>query len=279
MDMSASLPVELFEAWKKHPSISIDDFLIPCGGFKSYNDLFTRQLHPERNPRPVDSLFDHAILVSPADSTVNVIDSDITVDTKICIKGGPRYLSVRKLLGGHHCASRFVGGTAISCVLKPTSYHHYHAPVSGHIIASKDIPGIYFGIQDGKSWFNDMSNLGRGDTDFSIFEEFHRAHYIIDTGYYGLVAVVVVGLNTISKIHNTLQGKSEYFIGNNGNKQKKSLYVEKGTRLGGFAYGGSLVILLIEKGSFPCSSFEPKKKRRTLYFIASRKPARAFEQD
>lgn len=168
--------------------------------------------------------------------------------TDIEVKG--RQISMEKLLDFSDLAKHFVGGTAVSCVLLPNVYHHYHSPVAGNIVESKDIPGVYNGIVDGNHWCNDMSNLGQGDTDFSIFEDFHRAYYIIKTELYGYVAMVPVGLNTISRIRPSLQGDEKLYVPPGG----KAVPVKKGSRLGNVAYGGSLNLLFFEKGVLPCVS-------------------------
>ena len=62
----------------------------------------------------------------------------------------------------------------------PNNYHRYHAPVTGEIVESGEISGIYNGIMDGEHWFN-IFNVGESSTDFSIFEDFHRAYFIIKT--------------------------------------------------------------------------------------------------
>lgn len=245
MDTKNSAPDELISAWLEDPNTKIDHFIVPEGGFQSYNAFFTRELDQSKNPRPISSPEDRSIVVASADTIINVILSDLLLNTDINVKG--RQMSMKKLLGYSNLASIFVGGTAVSCVLMPNVYHHYHSPVDGKIIESMEIPGIYNGITDGEHWFNDKGNLGQGDTDFSIFEDFHRAYYVIDTGVYGHVAIVPVGLNTISRIVPSIQADGTYYVAPGGTP----VAVKKGTRLGKFAYGGSLNILLFEKGVFP----------------------------
>lgn len=248
MDSEASAPKELMDAWLKDPNTHIEDFIVPTGGFKSFNEFFTRDLNPKMNPRPISDPSDNSIVVASADTIINFILSNLLLTSNINVKG--RQISMEKLLDGSDLAKYFVGGTAVSCVLMPNVYHHYHSPVAGTLVESKDIPGIYNGIIDGEHWFNDMSNPGQGDTDFSIFEDFHRAYYIFKTEEYGYVAQVPVGLNTISRICPTLVGNSKYFVKPGG----ATVDVAKGTKLGNFAYGGSLNILMFEKGVFGCVS-------------------------
>lgn len=250
MDSPASAPKDLLNAWINDPSTHIEDFKVPHRGFKSFNEFFTRELNPKGDPRPISKPDDDSIVVASADTVINLILSDLLLKSNINVKG--RQISMEKLLDGSRLAEHFVGGTAVSCVLMPNVYHHYHSPVAGTIVESKDIPGVYNGIIDGEHWFNDMSNLGQGNTDFSIFEDFHRAYYIYKTEKYGHVAQVPVGLNTISRISPSLQGDSKYYV----KPGHKGVRVHKGTRMGNFAYGGSLNILMFEKGVFPCISLQ-----------------------
>jgi phosphatidylserine decarboxylase len=66
-------------------------------------------------------------------------------------------------------------------------------------------------------------------TDFSPFEEFQRGYFIVDTGSYGHVAIVPVGLNTISSVVFEDKFKSV----------TEPVAVARGDELGHFLYGGS----------------------------------------
>src|SRR5690606_8155603 len=138
----------------------------------------TRELKKSANPRPLADPEDDSIVVASADSEINFIEYELTLSRQMTVKG--RQISMENLLNKSTYAERFVGGTAISCVLMPNNYHRYHAPVTGKIVESVEIPGIYNGIMDGEDWFNTF-NVGESTTDFSIFEDFHRAYFIIKT--------------------------------------------------------------------------------------------------
>lgn len=230
--------------WMDDPSSQMSDFIIPKGGFKSFNEFFARELDLSKKPRPIDKPDDDSIVTATADTIINFILADLTLHEKMNVKG--RQISMFDLLNKSKYAKKFVGGTAVSCVLMPNVYHHYHAPVNGKIVEGGDIPGIYNGIMDGEHWFNKGDNIGEGDTDFSIFEDFHRAYFIFETKNYGYVALVPVGLNTISRIRPSLVGKRSSYV----KPGEDPVPIKKGDELGYFQYGGSLNILLFEKGSF-----------------------------
>ncbi|WP_332878385.1 phosphatidylserine decarboxylase [Massilia sp. S19_KUP03_FR1] len=239
MDSPASINPDYLREWMT--TFPHEDFIIPPGGFKTFNEFFTRCLHisATHHPRPVSDPDDDSILVASGDTEINFIESNLTLKTSLPVK--TREMNVNQLLNNSSFAKYFVGGTAISCVLMPTSYHHYHAPVAGNIVEGMEVPGIYNGIMDGEHWFGE-GNIGASDTDFSIFEDFHRAYFIIETAGYGYVAVIPVGLNTISAIHPSVT--SHTYVRPGGTPIK----VNKGDELGYFSYGGSLNILLFQPG-------------------------------
>lgn len=230
--------------WMDDPNSQMDDFIVPEGGYKSFNEFFSRELNLDNKPRPIANPTNPSIVAASADTIINFILSDLRLQTRMDVKG--RQISVTDLLDGSKLAKKFIGGTAVSCVLMPNVYHHYHSPVDGKVVESREVPGIYNGVMDGEHWLNNGDNPGESDTDFSIFEDFHRAFYIIETEQFGHVAIIPVGLNTISRIRPTLvNGQNNYVKYGDA-----PIDVKKGTKLGYFQYGGSLNILLFERGVF-----------------------------
>lgn len=271
------LVLDAIKEWEEYPEMHIEEYIRPEGGYATFNDFFARELRP--GARPVAAVGDDSVAVASADSVINMINSALTEDSKIPTKGN-RKLGVKELLKGYPDWKSFIGGTAISCVLLPSDYHHYHAPVSGKLVYYKAVPGIYFGIKDAPEWFH-AGNVGAGDANFSIFEQFHRDVFIFDTKYkkkdkctgkvvtvdYGKVAMVAVGLNTISKIGTDI-GADMKSVNTLGKFQtaapEKPIWVYEGTRLGHFKYGGSLNILLFEEGVYQATSLHQGQRIGTL---------------
>ena len=125
----------------------------------------------------------------------------------------------------------------------PNNYHRYHSPVSGQIVEGREVPGIYNGIMDGEHWFN-QGNIGESTTDFSIFEDFHRSYFVFETEDYGYVAMVPVGLNTISAMFASVVNDKSTLVPPGG----EPVPIVKGQEIGHFAYGGSLNILMFQAG-------------------------------
>lgn len=102
---------------------------------------------------------------------------------------------------------------------------------------------------DGQTWFG-RGNVGSSTMEFSTFEDFKRSYYIYNTSKYGHVAQIAVGLAEINSVLpvTTRRGRST-FVGRKGEPSYAGpLAIDKGDPVGYFQYGGSLNILLFEKG-------------------------------
>jgi len=200
--------------WTSDPRIDMADYIVPPGGYQSFNEFFTREIQP--GVRPVDSPAGPAVFTSPADSSIMKIADRLTSVTTIGVKG--ENLNIRELLGNDPLADNFINGRAILCMLNTTDYHRFHAPVPGTIVSQHQLAGLYYGMDGG--WVE-------------YFFQHRRGYLIFNTAKFGHVAMVCVGMFTISSVNFTT---SEGDI------------VDKGDELGNFAYGGSAVILLFEPG-------------------------------
>ncbi len=243
MDSKAS--TQYVEEWLNDPRIEKEDYILPDptnpeGGFKSFNDFFARDLKDQANSRPQTMPERDYIIAAPTDCIMNSIPQVITgADTLIPTKMN-QALNINDMLGGSKYADMFIGGTALSCVLMPNTYHHYHSPVGGDVVESRIIEDAYYGYNNFPEWVPANGNVGYNGTDFSEFEKFKRGYFIIDTGNYGHVAIIPVGLDTISSIK--FVPKYAYVT--------KPVPVKRGDELGHFLYGGSLCIMVFEPGKY-----------------------------
>ena len=134
--------------------------------------------------------------------------------------------------------------------LSSNDYHHYHLPVGGTI---KEVRLIQSGNPGGgKLWWDaerkryafDPSSLG-----WQMLET--RGCVIVDTGDYGVVALLPVGMVTIGSVN------FEEHI-------KPGAQVKKGDLLGHFAFGGSdFVMIFQDKVNFTLDA--PKQEGRHAY--------------
>lgn len=261
--------------WIEDPRIEIGDYKLQRpSDYDSWNAFFSREIIQPVDDGPIPSrpvtMPDRDYVVSaPTDCIMNplvqVLDQDgvlvrrlienpLQEDTVLDVKGIP--IDLDRLLGSApaELKARFVGGTGLSCVLMPNTYHHFHAPVSGvvqhaEVVKHREqdgrrLPEGTFGYFDWPNWVPVDGNVGRPGTDFSQFEAFERGVVIIEVTYQALdgsdltgwVASIPVGLDTIGSVF--LDADVE-----------KGFRVTRGeTRLGGFLYGGSLDILLFSRG-------------------------------
>ncbi|MFF2659172.1 phosphatidylserine decarboxylase [Kitasatospora sp. NPDC058032] len=219
------------------------------GDWSTLNKFFIRELTD--TARPIDYPDDPSVVTAPTDCVINMVVDNLAPDTPLPIKAAVT-MSVSRLLNGSQYAENFIGGTAVSCILMPDTYHRYHAPVGGKVVESnEDVHGVYYGIRDFPDLLN-KGNVGYG-YDYSLFEDFRRGYAIIKTPYLdhegkpdgeGYVALVPVGLNSIGSVK--FQEKFRRI-----DEKSAPVEVKKGEEIGYFQYGGSLNILLFEAGRFP----------------------------
>ena len=237
--------------WLKDYRIEKEDYNVPDptapdGGFKSFNEFFSRTFKDINKNRPQTMPGRDYIISAPTDCIMNSMPQKIVdKNTKIATKHR-QALNVSEMLDGSPYADKFVGGTALSCVLMPNTYHHYHAPVSGQMVESKIVKDALFGYDNFPVWAPPGGNVGYYGTDFSQFENFQRGYFIVDTGAYGHVALVAVGLNTISSVV-----FKEPF-----DKVKNPVPVNRGDELGYFLYGGSLFIMIFEPNRYKSDAIQ-----------------------
>lgn len=242
--MDSPQSAKIIEEWLSDNSLKNEDFVLPKEGFKSFNDFFTRDIKP--GTRPIDDATDESILVSPADGIINMIANELKLDTEIPTKGRMT-MSLNSLLDNSKFAEKFIGGSAMAVFLMPDNYHHYHAPISGDIVESKeDVGNRLFGMPDMLDMVND-GNPGY-NKDYSIIENFKHGYFIIQTKDYGYIAMIPIGLQTV--------GSVIFEEAYRGVTDANPIVVYKGTKLGHFAYGGSTVLMIFEKGKLSSISIQ-----------------------
>lgn len=231
----------LIDRWMEALGSKMKEYVVPEDGYKTFNEFFTRKL--KHGERPVSAVNDDSVVVSPADAIVNMIDDNLSIKAPMNVK--TQKLNVLQLLNFSKFAEKFEGGSAVSCILMPDVYHRYHSPVSGRVVESNEnVTGNYFGIDDFPRLING-GNVGYG-YDYSVFEHFRRGYLIIETEDFGYVGMAPIGLNTISSVIFDEKFKKIPEFDN-----PDSVAIAKGEEVGYFQYGGSLNILLFEKGCFP----------------------------
>jgi len=199
--------------------LNVDEILDPLDSFKSFNEFFYRKLKP--SARPIEKPNDPFRLVSAADCRFM---SFTTVDdaTRLWIKG--REFTVPNLLGEVYKdqADRYTGGALAIFRLAPQDYHRFHSPVEGRIGPMTYIAGEYYTV-----------NPQAIRSALDVYGENVRKIVPIDSPQFGRVMAVCVGAMMVGSIKTTVE---------------EGDYVLRGQEFGYFAFGGSTIVVLLEKG-------------------------------
>lgn len=193
----------------KSNNIDMSDYLIE--NWPNFNEFFTRKLKPGK--RTVDMNPD--VLASPCDGRMSAYR--INEDSLFAIKNS--YYSVERLIGSKELAQKFNGGTALVLRLCVDDYHRYGYACDGEIKSQKYMPGRLHTVRP--------IALEK----YPVFVENTRECTIINTDNFGLMAQIEVGALMIGKIEN----------------YKSAGRVRKGEEKGRFLYGGSTIVLLLQK--------------------------------
>ena len=203
------------DQWMSYPDVNINDYIVPKGGFKTFNEFFLRSFKP--GTRPLDGKNDPSVIVSPADGTVCQIYAE-DLGTNFEIKRD--VINIRQALNNSPYADRFIGGLALDILLWFTDYHFFHSPVSGKIVEVGEYAGSYNYNFANVNWYKQLA-------------KHKRTCYIIETTEFGLVAMIPVGFWGVGSIIT----EPEVKVGN---------YIKKGEEIGHFKYGGSSILLIFE---------------------------------
>ncbi|CAG8434726.1 9000_t:CDS:10 [Scutellospora calospora] len=193
------------------------EILDPLDSFKNFNEFFYRKLKP--TARSCDSPDDPHVVVSPADCRMMCFPT-ISEATELWIKG--QNFTLSKLLNDDEMSKEFEEGSLGIFRLAPQDYHRFHIPVEGTLSEPKEVSGDYYTV-------NPMAI--RSDLDVYCVNK--RVISYIDSPQFGKVAYVSIGAMMVGSIILTSEPHT---------------YVKRLEEHGYFAFGGSTVVLLFQKG-------------------------------
>lgn len=199
----------------KSLQIDMSEVLCPANDFSTFNEFFIRRLKPEA--RPVDRKDD--AIVSPADGKALGFSKVDGIDTFFA-KG--QEFSIKELLQDQSLSNRYAGGTMLLFRLAPADYHRFHFPADGRITKSTRIHGAYYSVSP-----HAVKNR------MKVYWENTREYSILKTGNAGDIIICEVGATMVGSIVQSYAPDTD---------------VIKGDEKGWFAFGGSTVIILFEKG-------------------------------
>ena len=195
-------------------------------GFTSWDDFFIRRFR--KGVRPVSHEDDDNVVVNACESAPYAVSHHVKALDRFWIKEQP--YSLLHMLDQDPLASLFFGGTVYQAFLSATSYHRWHAPLSGKIVKTSLVPGTYFS----ESQVYDFPHLDPDAPDASqgyIAAVATRALIFIDAdnARIGLCCFVAVGMAEVSTCDiGVYEGQ----------------HVRKGDEIGMFHFGGSTYCLV-----------------------------------
>ncbi|MCV7089057.1 phosphatidylserine decarboxylase [Mycobacterium interjectum] len=222
--------------YRVHESLIDGEPNMPSG-WLTFNQFFGRRLNG--GLRPIAEPTSNLVVTSPADCVFQhayEIDGDSNVPP-VTVKSVNTFGNVKQLIEGSAYSESFAGGTFVHYMLKPSSYHRYHLPVSGLVKESFTISGqVFMQVSiDG----HEFKSSDSATTGYEFFQ--NRGVVTIDTAAsdsddIGVVAVIPVGMAHVSSVMLTaVEGK----------------HMAKGEEFGYFQFGGSDIIILFQEGADP----------------------------
>ncbi len=179
--------------------------------YNCFNDFFCRRIRADKRPLPSDP----AALMAPCDGLLSVYRID--EGTVFPIKQS--CYSVSDLLGMDVIARRFKNGICLVFRLCVDNYHRYCYPDDGQKGPNVFLPGVLHTVRP------------IALESVPVFVRNCREYTIMDTVHFGTLAQIEVGALLVGRIDN-LDGAGP---------------ITRGKEKGHFLYGGSTVVLLLEK--------------------------------
>ena len=200
----------------KQLGIDMGDYAIPNGGFKTFNEFFTRRLKPyKRFFPPIGN-----VLGSPADCRLfawQTLQKDLCIPVK-----GDRF-TIAELLGKQHAplANLFYDGSLCVCRLCPADYHRFHFPDDGRFFSYWPVKGKY----------NSVNPLALNQN-LNVFATNYREVALLDFVNFGQALFIEVGAFAVASITHTNNGPVFF----------------RGEEKGFFSFGGSTIIMVFQHG-------------------------------
>lgn len=180
--------------------------------YVSFNDFFIRKR--KRSKCTLDVVPSH--LISPCDGYLSVYSIDS--GSKFRIKNVE--YSIPQLLENDLLASSYLGGTCFVFRLTPQNYHRYCYIDDGLKGKNHFVKGVLHCVRPVAC------------ETYPVYVRNSREYTVIRTMFFGKVVQMEVGALLVGKIHN----------------HQEAGEVLRGEEKGYFAFGGSTIILLLEKG-------------------------------
>ncbi len=191
----------------------IDMSLYEEKDYKSYNDFFIRQIRKEYRPIAQD----RNALISPCDGKLSVYS--IEEDSRFKIKNTE--YTLESLLRSKKLAKKYQGGYVCVFRLTVDDYHRFCYVDNGRKSKNYRIPGVFHTVNPAA---NDVC---------PIYKENTREFSLLKSEHFKTVLMMEVGALMVGRIVN----------------HQEETYVIRGMEKGTFEFGGSTVILILQKNA------------------------------
>ena len=207
--MDSRLSKPMIKRFVKKNGIILDDFY--SDNFKCFNDCFTRKIKEDKRPIEMDK----STCISPCDSLLSAYTID--EDTRLNIKDS--IYSVADLFENEEIARKYTGGTCLVFRLCVTHYHRYIylddcTKEENHFIKGKLHTVRPIALEA-----------------LPVFKRNCREYTVLHTENFGDVTQMEVGAMLVGKIKNHHNDGSH----------------KRGEEKGMFLYGGSTIVVFLEK--------------------------------
>jgi len=194
--------------------IDLSEAEVPPGGFRTFNEFFTRALRP--GARPIDP--DPACLVSPADGHL-LVRAPLDDEVRLPVKGASASLAA--ILADAELAAAYRGGAAAVLRLYVPDCHRLVFPCAGTPSAPRLVEGGYHAVSP------------RPGNDVPFLAMNRRTVTLLETGPFGRLALVDVG---------------GFLVGSIRHLHPPGRPAAKGAPRSLFRFGGSTLVLLAAPG-------------------------------
>lgn len=207
--MSSSLSKKKIKKFIKKNNINMSEY--EDNEYSSFNDFFTRKI--KRDKRQLSNSKND--FLAPADARLLVYKID--ENTSMYIKNS--IYTVDELIKDKALATKYKEGYCLIYRLCVDDYHRYSFIDNGEIIENQKINGIFHTVQS------------ISFKKYKVFKENSREYTILETENFGTITQIEVGATLVGKICNHNNSKT----------------FRRGDEKGYFCFGGSTIVLLIEK--------------------------------
>ena len=203
----------LIEPFCEQFGVEISDFIVPEGGYRSFNEFFQRHLRSGKRPLSGGP----EVIICPSDGRVRIYKE---LPGSLEIKG--RRVGLRDLLGDGPGLEALQDSSVALIRLCPFDYHRFHYPTGGRVQTRNILPGPLWSVHPwAERAMPDVWWRNRRDCDWVASP-------------FGPYAYVAIGATGVGAIIETSEVGCE---------------VSRGEERGAFALGGSALALFFPRKS------------------------------